>query len=167
MHAAHTSIGGLSSPGAPCSFTGINHAGLSHTLINHFRLWGRSPERECIMYRKTPTCSELVSDQVLCTQDVAFLFFSTRLYVCLCFEVIPTGGSAAVFHSSGVCEGAAPAASRCCCGAAAKVLLVFLSVFVCFHVFYPSVCAVCWCCVNGCTDKCCRCAFADVWTLQC
>lgn len=155
--AARTCGGGLSPSGARCSFRGMNHAGLSHMLINHFRLCERSPECACIMHRKTGMLRP-----ALCAVSVFLLCM-------LCVWMLDGWKwSSAAFQGGRVCVGAEWVASRCCCGAATEVLQVGVSVGVCECVF-SSVCTICWWCVNGCTDKCCRCVFvsADVWTFQC
>lgn len=67
--------GGLSPSGAQCSFSRINHANLSRTVINHLRLC-----ETVFVCALKPACSSFVACLCLCVYDFllfcCFLFFS-------------------------------------------------------------------------------------------
>lgn len=73
--------GGLSPSGAQCSFSRINHANLSRTVINHLRLC----ETVYVCALK-PACSSFVACLCLCVYDfLLFCWFFFHLCSCLVY----------------------------------------------------------------------------------
>lgn len=72
--------GGLSPSGAQCSFSRINHANLSRTVINHLRLC-----ETVFVCALKPACSSFVACLCLCVYD--FLLFCCFLFFFICAAV--------------------------------------------------------------------------------
>lgn len=69
--------GGLSPSGAQCSFSRINHANLSRTVINHLRLC-----ETVFVCALKPACSSFVACLCLCVYDFSFILLFFVFFIC-------------------------------------------------------------------------------------